>query len=262
MNRKIIIAFVALIGMAMQGIAQVPFGVGFPSPNNFVKVTATGVNLRKAPSTSSPRLIFRNNVSDDCLDCDPSLTWSSRSLRKGDKPINPKLLYIMGESGDWWYVKYYQDAYGDGGYSEKGYIMKKFCKRLTPRSLPLSAPKDKNIVVVTTGKYEGLCLEWLFGYEDRQILRIGRFINGVYAFAYSITFSKNYLETKDTQFENNDYVLFGIHLFNSNDQLDLHKLANDTKTLDFLIDNRGKMVSDEVTYLGFEADNKWYQWGN
>lgn len=263
--RKVTFLLLAMLGMTLQSMGQIPFGVGFPSPTNFVKVMGTGVNIRKAPSTSSPRLVFRDNVSDDCMDCDPSLAWASGALKKGDKPVNPQLLYIRGESGDWWYVKFYEDAYGDGGYSEMGYIMKKFCKSLTPKNLPTTPPRDKHIIILSSGKYQGMCIEWLYGYYDRQVLRIGRYIDGVYAFAYSVEFSKNYRETNETLFEyiNSQYTIsFGVNLFDSNNELDLHKLANDTKALDYIVENRDKMTSDDVTYLGFEGDSKWYKWGN
>lgn len=263
MTKRFLFLLVAMLGMTLQGIGQVPFGVGFPSPQNFVKVTASGVNLRKAPNTSSPRLVYRNNISDDCLDCDPSLAWSSGQLKRGEKPVNAKMLYICGESGDWWQVKFYEDVYGDGGYTETAYVMKKFCKKLTPRPLSLPAPKDKNIAMVKTGKYKGMCLEWLYGYEDSQILRFGRYIDGVFAFVYSIEFSKNYRDTNDTQFESYDFrniASLEVHLFDSNGQLNLNKLAEDTKTLDVLMANRNKMTSVSVAYLGFEGDTKWYQW--
>lgn len=265
MEKKFLFLLAAMVGMALQSMGQVPFGVGFPSPKNFVKVVGSGVNIRKAPSTTSPRLIYQSNISDDCLDCEPSLTWTSGKLRRDDKPANPKLLYIRGESGDWWYVKYYETDDGESGYSEMGYVMKKYCKRLSPRALPTTAPRDKHLIIVPSGKYHGMCIEWLYGYYDSQVFRIGRYIQGVYAFAYSIEFSKNYRGTNDTQFEyvNSQYsISFGANLFDSNNELNIRKLANDPKTLDFIVDNRDKMTRSSTTYLGFEGDSKWYQWGD
>ena len=151
------------------------------------------------------------------------------------------------------------------GYSEMGYIMKKYCKKLTPKALPLSTPRDKNIIVLSSGKYQSMCFEWLYGYYDRESLRIGRYINGVYTFAYSIEFSKNFRETNDTQFDNYngpEFVSLAVNLFDNNGNLNLRKLANDAKTLDCLMNNLNKMTSIGVTYLGFEGDSKWYQWGN
>lgn len=95
-----------------------------------------------------------------------------------------------------------------------------------------------------------------------RILRIGRYINGVYAFAYSIEFSYN--ETNETKFEivnDFDQVSFGAHLFNDEQRLDLVKLANDTKVLNLLMNNLNKMRKDKVAYIGFEGDGNWYLWG-
>ena len=245
-------------------MAQIPFDVKVPDVNKFVKVTSTGVNLRQAPTTASPRLIFQSNISGDCLDCEPSLVWSSKPLGRNDQRVDANLLYICGESsdGEWWNVQYYEDLYGDMAYVEKAYIMKKFCKSMKARLLPLAAPQDKNIQLVLSGPYVGLCLEWLYGYGDCRILRIGRYINGVYAFAYNIEFSYN--ETNETKFEivnGFDQVSFGAHLFNDEQRLDLVKLANDTKVLNLLMNNLNKMRKDNVAYIGFEGDGNWYLWG-
>lgn len=259
---KKLVLFISLLLVVMQGMAQIPFGISFPSPQNFVMVTTNGVNLRKAPNTSSPRLVFRSGTSEDCLDCEDELVWSSGPMKRGDKPVNPKLLYIRGESGDWWNVNFYQDLYGDSGYSEMAYIMKRFCKRLTPKNLPLTAPRDKNIVVIKSGKYQSLCIEWFYGIYDRQFLRIGRYIDGVYAFVYSIKFSDN--NTNETYFnlQEGSYMLYlGGHLFNSSGTLDLNKLAADSTTLNYIVSNYNKMRHDNVTYLGFEGYTEWFKWG-
>lgn len=263
MKKYLLILFCTLFGI-LQIMAQIPFDVKVPDVNKFVKVTSTGVNLRQAPTTASPRLIFQSNISGDCLDCEPSLVWSSKPLGRNDQRVDANLLYICGESsdGEWWNVQYYEDLYGDMAYVEKAYIMKKFCKSMKARLLPLAAPQDKNIQLVLSGPYVGLCLEWLYGYGDCRILRIGRYINGVYAFAYNIEFSYN--ETNETKFEivnDFDQVSFGAHLFNDEQRLDLVKLANDTKVLNLLMNNLNKMRKDNVAYIGFEGDGNWYLWG-
>lgn len=263
MKKYLLILFCTLFGI-LQIMAQIPFDVKVPDVNKFVKVTSTGVNLRQAPTTASPRLIFQSNISGDCLDCEPSLVWSSKPLGRNDQRVDANLLYICGESsdGEWWNVQYYEDLYGDMAYVEKAYIMKKFCKSMKARLLPLAAPQDKNIQLVLSGPYVGLCLEWLYGYGDCRILRIGRYINGVYAFAYSIEFSYN--DTNETKFEivnDFDQVSFGAHLFNDEQRLDLVKLANDTKVLNLLMNNLNKMRKDNVAYIGFEGDGNWYLWG-
>lgn len=263
MKKYLLILFCTLFGI-LQIMAQIPFDVKVPDVNKFVKVTSTGVNLRQAPTTASPRLIFQSNISGDCLDCEPSLVWSSKPLGRNDQRVDANLLYVCGESsdGEWWNVQYYEDLYGDMAYVEKAYIMKKFCKSMKARLLPLAAPQDKNIQLVLSGPYVGLCLEWLYGYGDCRILRIGRYINGVYAFAYNIEFSYN--ETNETKFEivnDFDQVSFGANLFNDEQRLDLVKLANDTKVLNLLMNNLNKMRKDKVAYIGFEGDGNWYLWG-
>lgn len=261
MKKRLLILFCAFYG-ALQAVAQIPFDVKVPDVNKFVQVTSTGVNLRQAPTTASPKLIF--SASGDCLDCEPSLVWSSGTLGSNDQRVDVNLLYAIGESsnGEWWNVQYYEGLYGDMAYKEKAYIMKKFCKNLKVRNLPLAAPLDKNIQLVLSGPYVGLCLECVYGYGDSQILRIGRYVNGIYAFAYSIEFSNN--ETNETQFKivnDFDQISFGAHLFNDEGRLDLVKLANDTKVLNILMNNLNKMRKHNVAYLGFEGDGNWYLWG-
>lgn len=255
--RRIFFLLIALTGMTMQSMAQ---DGEVPPIKKFVKVTASGVNLRKTPNASSPRLIFQNNLSDECMDCEPSLVWSSKPLKKGDEAARASVLPIIGESGDWYYVYFFQSLYGDEGYSEKAYIMKKFCTDVELRPLTLPAPENLNIVRVTSGKHKDICIEKLYGYMDRQLLRIGKYQDGKFVFTHSVGFEMNE-DGNATSFgkdaDGDDVVRLGKNLFDEW-QLDLNKLAASSNTLDAIVNNPSKLTQDDIMYYGIEGDNKWY----
>lgn len=255
MKKRFMFLLMAMAGMALQSMGQIPFNVETPKYQKFVKVTASGVNLRKAPNTNSPRLIF-SEADDGCLDCGPSLVWSNKPLKNGDEAARASLLPVIGESGDWYHVHFFQDEYG--GYSENVYIMKKFCTDVALRPLSLPAPQYLNIVKVSSGKYKDLCIEWYYGEYDSENLRVGRFVNGMFIFAYGIQFSKNE-NSNQSEFVkwDNDAINLGKNLFD-NETLNLNRLAANTQVLDLLMNNLGKMTKENTLYYGIAGDNVWH----
>ena len=242
----------ALIGFALQGAAQTT--VKLPKVLKFVKVEE-GVNLRKGPSASTPRLIFQSNIDDDCLDCEPSLVFSNKQLRKGDEPARASLLPVLGEEGDWYKVLFCDE----GVYSSEAYVMKRFCKDAKERPLTLPPPHDLHFAVVTSGKHANLCLQWLFGWYDERILRLGEYVDGKFIFSRAITFSNSdsYQEPEIMNWGEGDYIEFGSQLFDSYD-LNLDKLVKDQKSLDFLMNHQSNMRKVCVVYYGIEDDWQWH----
>lgn len=258
MTRKFSFLLLAIVGMTLQSLAQLPFSVNAPKYQKFVKVTSTDVNLRKSPNANSPRLVFSES-DGGCLDCEASLIWSSKTLRKGDEPARASLLPVIGESGEWYHVHFFQDNYGDGGYLENAYVMKKFCLDVNLRPLNLPTPQSLNIIKVNNGKYRGLCIEWLNGYMDNTLLRVGGYVDGMFVFPYSIYFSCNEDDNESyfTNWGNGDVIQFGKNLFDEWN-LNLRRLVANTKVLDMLMSNIKKMKKDNTVYYGIEGDSEWH----
>lgn len=251
-----------MVGMTLQGMAQ---DKQIPLIKKFIKVNASGVNLRKEPNTSSPRLIFQDNVSDDCMDCDASLEWSSKPLKNRDKPARASVLAVIGESGDWYHVYFYENLYDDEWYSEKAYIMKKFCTDAVIRPLSLSEVNDSDIVVIKSGRHKNVCIRRLFGYMDRPLLWIGQYKEGKFVFTYSVEYEKNDNSNAtvfDKNWEDQNIVRLGKNLFDEDVwQPNLKKLAADTDALNALINNPSKLNKCIHIYYGIEGDSDWHEIG-
>ena len=123
MTKKFFFALVAVVGMALQCVAQDAVTLKLPKWSKFVRVNAEGVNLRKSPSTSSPRLMKVNvHSSYDYYHgvYNPMVSWNQNE--KDGSPFRYEketICPVVDETSDWYriYVKPGIEAY----------IMKKFC---------------------------------------------------------------------------------------------------------------------------------------
>ena len=88
------IFFVMSILLTLQLNAQT---LNVPKLTKIVKVVAKDVNLREAPSASSPRLIRSVGEGGEY-----SIVWSKATLRGGDEVIRAEALPVVGEAGDWY----------------------------------------------------------------------------------------------------------------------------------------------------------------
>lgn len=262
--KGLLVLFVAIVGLTAKCVAQLPFEVEKPKFQKFVKVTASNVNLRQQPSATSPRLVFQSNLSDDCLDCDPSLVFSNKPLRRGDEPARASILGVIGESGDWYKVYFYYSLASDTYYSEEAYIMKKYCADVQCRPLTLPVPEEMygmDVVQINSGKYKGLCLLRDYGYYDVPLLRIGRYSNGMFIFPYYIEYS-TYDECDETEFEveDDEPSICLNNTFFIDYQLNLQKLVSDSQTIDLLMNNIEKFNKWEtIYYYGIVGDFEWHE---
>ena len=134
MIRRFLFLTSVMVGMTLQGFGQTK--VILPKFQKIVKVDA-GVNIRKAPSTSSQKLIEYYDPEDEGGESSGvTVKWEEvKDRRHKPKAVNAEAVPVIGEVGDWYKV-YYSNGYDWGGESFSGiaYIAKKFCHdaELTP----------------------------------------------------------------------------------------------------------------------------------
>lgn len=126
-QRRLLMAVVFLINVAMQGMAQLTLKV--PKWEKFVKITTEGVNLRKAPNSSSPKLISQYEY--DSNGDSEAYYWGTNGgytvhFNQGD------IFPVLRETGEW-YCLYFPDMWCERYIASKEvYIMKKFCTQVFP----------------------------------------------------------------------------------------------------------------------------------
>lgn len=125
--KKISIASLALsFIMTAPSMAQ---EVTLPGYLKFVKVNP-GVNIRKSPSTASPRLMSYYNEDDEGGESDGTwIEWENAKLRRyAWRPVNPNLVSVVNEVGDWYKI-YYSNGirWGRSSFNDYAYVAKRFC---------------------------------------------------------------------------------------------------------------------------------------
>ena len=174
-----------VLGIAMQGVGQT---LNVPKFSKIIEVTTPGVNLRKEPDTSSPRLVGwflgdktilqRGGVITDEANFRLQFAWEGEDGRKG-KLARAKYLLVVDETDEWYHAL---PLINNLELSQAShllvYVSKKVCKVRSPKQL--SAGYFENYHAFTSGKYKGYCcfsdyLESTF----YQSLFLGRIENGV-----------------------------------------------------------------------------------
>lgn len=251
--------------MTTSSSAQWPFDVTIPRCR-FVKVIVDNVNLRQKPDASSPRLVI--STSNESM---RRYLCFTNALIEDDIPARAHILPIIGESGDWYHVLYVWESGNVVWDYAEAYIMKKFCEEVKTRTLELSAPNRVfDVARVFDGKYAGLCLATSSNGEDEEYLCLGRYVNGMYAFANSYIYGINRESDETTIHEINEFytlVEFGNNLLTrvyDNDfggftgpYLSLDKLTENTKTLDLIMNSKGRIEQTKI-YYGIEGDVDWH----
>lgn len=244
MKKRILFLFVAAIGMALQGTAQEAFTVKVPPFRKFVKITASDVNLRQAPSAQSPRLVMRSEENEigDVFD---NLVWSNRPIARNEKVIHAKVLPVW-ESTILPTVKDSKDWICGHHEGKMVYVMRKFCKEVSLRPLSLPAPKlpgFRDFIKIESGKYKDYCIAICQNMIDEQYFRLGKYVNGMFIFNYTV-----YSE-----------LMFSKDL-SSDGSLDLKKLIKNEQALDTLM-NMDFDISrnyNPIIFYGVIGDNNWY----
>ncbi len=162
MKKKITLFMLAVLGMAMHGVAQ---EVEVPQFFNFVKVDA-GVNLRKAPSANSPRLVIDRNTK--CA------TWE-QSPNSGHEACRADVVPVMGYKDGFYQALYYGR---ECIRTELVWIKADYCHEVT--RTPLKAPtlwrfkKVYDYAMKHGGLYADIDL------DEGGVVTLGRMVDGVY----------------------------------------------------------------------------------
>lgn len=211
-----------------------PFTVDAAPFLKYVKLSATSVNLRQRPTTSSARLVYEENEMGDL-----SLTWTTSSrLTSGQSAVNPETLAVMSESGDWYEVAV-EDYFG----SQRAWVMKKFCQDITTR--PLSA-SETLFKLISSGPYTG----YFLGAEEVEggfKLCIGKVQDGFWIVARTAFFSID--ETASSTTINEGYIVFGRQ-YQKDYSLNLDKVIADAPLLKRIMDSCNQFERCAAYYYG------------
>ena len=148
MKQRMVIFFFAIVGMALQSVAQ---KVLVPKFDKIVKIDE-GVNIRQRPTTASPRLVEFYVEEEDCGDGDGmTIKWEESKDRKyHPKPVPVDVAGVIGETGDWYKVVF-------DGYYEEAYIAKRFCHEVKIRPLKFTpSSRTRQYKNYNTEKIEGM----------------------------------------------------------------------------------------------------------
>lgn len=220
-----------------------PFTVTPPPFQKFITLTTTGVNLRQRPTTSSARLVWEENEMGDLM-----LTWTTSSRNSSiQSPVDPTVLAVVGESGDWYQV-IVDDYFG----AQKAWIMKKFCNDATTRMLKASETSFK---LITSGPYAN----YFFGDEETEggfKLYIGKIIEGYWVAARTCFYNCD--ETAATTTIENGYITFGRKYKGNNNSADLNKVISDATMLKRIMDSCSTFDPCAIYYYGLTGKTGVY----
>lgn len=254
MEKRLLILLVALVGMTMQSVGQ----TNVPKLGKIIKVKR-GVNIRKAPSVNSQRLITYYDASEDVGDGDGTVVkWEEPSDRK----FKPTAFYadeveiVRGESGDWYriYLPIMANSYG--------YIAKQFCNEVERTPLKFSSEQPD---FVKNAKMRNN----FFVFEDSDLggeaIALGHLVNGmcvVYSNLYyqrsedekSITLWIDANTEKKITFEN---YLYDNSKYGDFQTVNWNRLTNN----DFQrVINAFSGTGISRVYYSVENSTKWYEY--
>lgn len=177
-----LIAIVASVSMCGGNDSETSGENKLQTWDKFVKITADGVNLRKEPDTNSARLMISAGEMDDYY----SIVWSDKT-NDDAQPYHIRKNYVclvVDESGEWFKIHIKDNI--NGNYH--AYIMKKFCKEVTPEPI-----KDKEYQFYNVRKIEtdlaGSYLMSKTNYESGEaevLLKLGYVKDNAYVFNKTI----------------------------------------------------------------------------
>ena len=215
--KRLIIILVAIIGVTTLGNAQLTLKA--PKWEKFAKITTEGVNLRKAPNTSSPKLLSHYGYGNNMGDYE-AYYWGT----KADEAVHFEVgdVFPVIRETDEWYCLYFTDMWCERFISShEVYIMKKFCTIVSPVDFDDSEISYTEMEPVS-GSDNLLIGTYYFGSPSRApFVRIGHRI-GKYVVAADygdagLEFARQYTEEGDgpwdisfdiTKVKNQDIVSF------------------------------------------------------
>lgn len=251
MSRRLLITFVALVGIAMQGNAQFI---------KYVRVKTDDVNLRKSPSTNSPKLMEAWSEGEHYF------AWSGTSDARGMSACHPHQDEVLGVNdicGDWLKILKNGKKCDSGECTmEYAYIMAKFCEEVHP--IPTTAAMyneyknefrvDNVLGYRSSGKYKGKFIAKFdrCGEADSYGgLRLGKCTDGKLVFEQGIvldiipdfTQTKLYVNPRAKYDMHAKELNYGTPYKDGHDFLDLSKLTDADVDLIF-----GSVITQKPKY--------------
>lgn len=167
-----LMAVVCALGTAVTAKAQnVGLDIRMPKVDKVIVMTADGVNLRKAPSATAPRLMYEEGDMSDYWD----YFWSNQ--RKGGKAVSFRQdcpIMVINETSEWYGVVY-SDIYQG---QRLVYVSKKFAKEVELTPITPEFLNTTEYYAVTSGIYRGYFMGSFWNMGDSGLFA-GRIINGL-----------------------------------------------------------------------------------
>lgn len=161
---------------------------------NAIEVTSDGVNLRKSPSSTAPKLLWWCEGESDCC----SYAWSAPNKYRGARPATAnegEVFAVMSETPEWYEVITHCEG-------KVAFISKQFAKiteleEIFPETLSQPGYYDNEcpqVPGIQNGEYRGYALIQKTGYED-TFISFGRIINGFLVCNWTIY---TYIQTSES----------------------------------------------------------------
>lgn len=177
------IGFLVLFALGFVSFASAQHYEGLdirmPKIGKIIVLDADGVNLRKSPSITAPKLMGEETDLDDYEE----VFWSNQ--RKGGKSITfmkDTPLIVLCETEEWYGVPH-MDRFSN----HIVYVSKKFAKEIQPQPVTPEFLQSQNEFVVTKGRYRGYLA---VGVPDGDVrYSFGRIVNGMAVCNHTVTCS-------------------------------------------------------------------------
>ena len=184
MKNFLIYALVVPFLLAALPAAAQPCVIEFDMPviDKWVRVN-DNVNLRQGPSTSTPRLVFREPT-DGCLDCGYDMVYAT-TPKKDDVPVRAKYAPVLGEQGDWTNIYFFDPERCDVYYSGTPWVSKSLTR---PVQVLHSIDKEmglshlETLITMSCGQYRGLLMASGYGHFDDGFVHLGCEIDDMLVF--------------------------------------------------------------------------------
>lgn len=137
LSKRILLTIVTVLA-TMQVSAQMVLKM--PKWDKFVRINTEGVNLRKTPSSSSPKLYSKGD------DWYLEYSWKPQSEFKPHRLKAGAILPVLKENAEWYCLYLDYASYGLLNDAYEVYIMKRFCTEVTPTNF------DAQDVIKTEGE--------------------------------------------------------------------------------------------------------------
>lgn len=160
---------------------------------NAIEVISDGVNLRKSPSSTAPKLLWWCEGESDCC----SYVWSAPNKYSGARPATAnegEVFAVMSETSEWYEVITHCE--GKVAFISKQFTKKAELEEIFPETLSQPGYYDNEcpqVPGIQKGEYRGYALIQKTGYED-TFISFGRIINGLLVCNWTIY---TYIQTSE-----------------------------------------------------------------